>query len=495
MKENTILLKKENTALLEKVEYLTEELTNNREQTETLINLLERRDARISRMQRRIDELLKRIYGRRSEKMDPGQLLMNDVLLEAEKTNIESPERSETLTDQKEIMVSAHKRVRRKKLEAPEHWERVDHELDIDEKDKTCACCGERMSRIGEDITERLDYQPVQMKVNRYIRPKYACKNAECTEGRIKQAEAPCGPIGRCEAESSLLAHIIVEKFEHHIPLYRQEVRFERLGLALGRMTMSGWMAKCAYTLKPLYELVRETILSGDIVLNDDTPVDMLEPGRGKTRTARLWCSVGGEDLKYIMYNFTRTRGREGPEDFFRDYKGYLVADAYGGYDPLFKKGEITHIGCWTHARRYFIKAQDSEPGLSTEILMLIARLEEQQAKVLPRSPQGEAIRYTLGQWETLTRYTTEGRLPIDNNLAEQNIRPVALGRKNWLFVGSENGGHTAAVLMSFCVMCRKLKINTWEYLTDVLNRINDHKMTRLAELLPDNWQRLRNKL
>ena len=315
------------------------------------------------------------------------------------------------------------------------------------------------------------------------------------------------------------------ERVEHHTPLYRQQIRFERLGLPLARMTMSEWLAKCAYVLKPLYELLRETILSGDIVLNDDTPVGMLEPGNGKTRTARLWCTVGGPKLEHIVYNFTRTRGRAGPEEFFKKYKGFLVADAYGGYAPLFKSGDIIHSGCWAHARRYFIKAENSEPRFATEMLVLIARLyrieeahkhsgakerlkarekqsvkildkikaklKEQSLKVLPRSTLGEAIGYSLGQWESLLRFTTDGRLPIDNNRAEQSIRPIALGRKNWLFVGSENGGHTAAVLMSFCATCRKQKINTWEYFNDVLDRIGDHKINRLSELLPGNWQRL----
>jgi len=517
----------EQTLLLKKIDELSEEVVHKSGQIEELANLLATRDAQIARMQARMDDLLKRIYGRRSEKLEPGQLLMHEILLEAEnaKNNAAS---AATPLEAPGIVVRAHTRRTRKRLEAPEHWERVDHELDIAGTDKACECCGGEMSRIGEDVTERLDYQPVQMKVNRYIRPKYACKNADCLEGKIKQVEAPGGPIGRCEAESSLLAHIIVEKFEHHTPLYRQQIRFERLGLALGRMTMSGWMAKCAYLLRPLYELLKEKILSYDIVLNDDTPVDLLDPNGAGIRTARLWCTVGGPGLDHTIYNFTRTRGREGPTDFFSKYKGFFVSDAYAGYDELFKRKDVDHCGCWAHARRYFVKAQNSEPRLSTEILVFIAtlyavekdhkhstpearlnarqkrsvaildqikaKLDEQQYHALPKSPYGEAIGYTLGQWKALLRYTTDGRLPIDNNLAENGIRPIALGRKNWLFVGSENGGHTAAVLMSFCATCRKLKINTWEYLKDVFDRINDHKMNRLYELLPENWQRARDR-
>jgi transposase len=539
------------SALLERLERLNEELNHTseelrhrREQTtaltgqnqhlasqmDALTELLAQRDAKIGRLESRLNELLRRIYGRKSERLDPGQLLMQEILLSAEGA-APKPAEEAVSSEQEAIQtttVREHSRQRRKRVKLPEHLERVNHELDIPAQEKKCGCCGQEMARIGEDTTEKLEYQPLQLKVNRYIRPKYACKNETCEGSGVRQAEAAAGPLGRCEAESSLLAHIIVEKFEHHNPLYRQQIRFERMGVALLRMRMSQWLAKCAYTLEPLYRLMREKILSYDIVLNDDTPVEMLEPGNGKTRTTRLWCSVGAEQLRYILYNFTRSRSREGPEEFFKGYKGFLVCDGYGGYSPLFGRREIIHCGCWAHARRYFVKAQESNPRQATEMLVLIAQLyriedkykhaareerlkgrqkesvkalekiklvlQEHKAQYLPRSALGEAIDYTLRQWEALIRYATDGRLPIDNNLAEQAIRPVALGRKNWLFVGSENGGHTAAVLMSFCATCRKLKIDTWEYLRDVLERINDCRMSQLENLLPDNWQRLRAK-
>lgn len=519
----------EQTVLLDRIDRLSKELKDSQEQIRALTELLKQREARISRLQSQLNELLKRIYGRKSEKLDPNQLLLDNILLEAQQ---QIPEKTIEFQNEKagaETIVKEHTRSRRKRLEFPEHLERIDHELDVSEEEKICSCCEQDMSRIGEDITERLGYEPSQLKVNRYIRPKYACKNKDCEGSGVKQVEAAESPLGRCEAESSLLAHIIVEKFEHHNPLYRQQIRFERLGLELNRMTMSGWMAKCAYVLKPLYQLMKERIISYDIVLNDDTPVEMLEPGNGKTRKARLWCTVGAQEQQYILYNFTRGRSREGPEEFFKDYQGYLVADAYAGYERMFKRKEIMHAGCWAHARRYFIKAQESTPRQATEILVLIAQLYQiekahkyssvterlaarqkesvevlekikgklcaQRQNALPRSAQGEAIDYTLRQWEALLCYTTDGRLPIDNNRAEQSIRPVALGRKNWLFVGSENGGHTAAVLMSFCATCRKLKINSWEYLRDVLERINDCKMSQLETLLPDKWQQLRAKV
>ncbi|MCD4781110.1 MAG: IS66 family transposase [Candidatus Omnitrophica bacterium] len=225
------------------------------------------------------------------------------------------------------------------------------------------------------------------------------------------------------------------------------------------------------------------------------------------------------------MYNFTLGRGREGPVEFFKGYKGNFVSDAYGGYEELFRVEDITSISCRTHARRYFKKAQDTSPKAATEVLTLIAWLYKIEKKIkmdnpdirrkvrkkesrprlakillwlkknkrghLPKSPRNQAIQYTLNIRERLTRYTKDGRLPIDNNLEENAIRPIALGRKNWMFLGSENGGHAVAILMTFRATCRKLKINTWEYLKDVLQRINTHPMSKIDELLPDRWQEL----
>jgi transposase len=252
----------------------------------------------------------------------------------------------------------------------------------------------------------------------------------------------------------------------------------------------------------------------------------MLDPGMGRTKTTRLWCTVGSEGFKYTMYNFTLGRGRDGPREFFKGYKGKFVSDAYGGYEELFRVEDIVNIGCWTHARRYFKKAQDAHPKAATEILTLIARLYRIEEKIkgdsaderlrvrqkqsrpelarillwmrknkhdfLPQSPMNQAVAYTLKIRGRLTLYTKDGRVPIDNNLAENAIRPIALGRKNWMFLGSENGGQTAAILMTFCTTCRKLKINTWEYLKDVLQRINTHPMSKIDELLPHRWQPLR---
>lgn len=516
------LLTEKNHLQKESVEF-KEKTVDLKDQVDELADVIESRDRTIRTQQNRINELLKRIYGRSSEKfMDPNQLIFEDIILQAEKQIPSTEEPVDTVVIEK--VIGEHtRRTHRGRKPLPEHLKRVDHYLDIPEADKKTKD-GKARPLIGEDITERLEYQPCTMIVNRYIRPKYGADDD--IEGcGIKQAPAIEGPIDKCMAESSLLAHVIVEKYEHHTPLYRQELKFNRQDISISRQTMAGWMANCAQVLKPLYERMHEKIIAHDIVLNDDTPVDMLDPELGKTRRTRLWCTVGGKDLKYTMYNFTLSREKEGPLDFFKGYEGHFLCDDYAGYYQLFKSKKVRYVTCWTHVRRYFIKAQDTEPKAATEILTLIAQLykiekkhkhsppqerlkarhkhsiktlkkirkrllkQQSTGEYLPQSPMSQAIEHSLKLWRNLCMYLRDGRIPIDNNLAENAIRPIALGRKNWMFFGSENGGNTAAILMSFTSTCRKLKINTWEYLKDVLQRINTHPISKIDDLLPDHWQ------
>ncbi|MCK5581944.1 MAG: IS66 family transposase, partial [Candidatus Omnitrophica bacterium] len=492
-------LLKENQSLKNQIAESCEKTTYLKEQIDELASVIEGRNATIKAQRVRLDELIKRIYGRRSEKLDPKQLVFDEVILEADKQ-----ERTQEPINPivKEQIVREHiRRTHPGRKPLPEHLQRIEHYLDIDEKDKFTAD-GKERPMIGVDVTEKLDYRPSVFVVNRYVRPKYGADD-DIEGSGVRQHPPVEGPIDKCMAESSLLAHIITEKYEHHMPLYRQELKCARLGVDISRKTMTGWMMGCAKALKPLHERMREEVLGYDIVLNDDTPVRMLDPGTGKTRLTRLWCTLGGENLKYTMYNFTLGRGREGPLDFFKGYKGTFMSDAYAGYEELFRTEDITSISCWTHARRYFAKAQDTDPKAATEVLTLIAQLYKIEKKIkrddpdtrlqartkesrpqlakillwlrknkcrhLPQSQINQAIQYALKIRRRLTRYTKDGRIPIDNNLAENAIRPIALGRKNWMFVGSERGGEAAAILMTFCTTCRKLKINTWQYLKDVL--------------------------
>jgi transposase len=516
--EENRLLKEERTHLKEERTYLKEQLTGFEQ-----IHI--RQQATIRALQERIKGYIRRIYGRKSEKIDVRQMVFDDIILAAEKCL--RPDEPAPHPDIVEEKVREHIRRRhpgRKPL--PQELERIEHYLDIPEEDKYSAD-GKERPIIGVDVTEKLDYRPAVFVVNRYIRPKYGADD-DIEGSGVKQHPPVYGPIDKCLAESGLLAHVITEKYEHHTPLYRQELKLERLGVDVSRKTMSGWMCACADALKPLHERMREVMLSYDIALNDDTPVKVLDPGAGKTHQGYLWCTVGGEDLKYAMYNFTMSRSREGPSEFFRGYTGSLLTDDYAGYNAVIRSEEIVPVGCWAHARRYFKEAQETHPQAANAMLVLIARLYKIEKKIkknsaaerlkvrrkesrpqlakillwlraekkayLPQSPINAAIRHALKIRRTLTRYTKDGRLPIDNNLAENGIRPIALGRKNWLFLGSEAGGQTAAILMTFCVTCRKLKINTWEYLRDVLQRINTHPMSKIDELLPDRWQELRQQ-
>lgn len=518
LNEQTLL--EENSRLKKEYANLKETIYHLTEQNDELADVISNKDQTIRIQQHQLNALLKRLYGRKSERLDPDQLVFDDIILEAD--SCIPPEDEEIPQEVKEQIVQEHiRRSHPGRKPLPSHLPRHEHFLDIDEKDKYTSD-GRLRPIIDYDITEKLDYQPCQFIVHRYVRPKYGADDD--VEGcGVKQHPPVEGPIDKCLAESGLLAHIIVEKYEHHTPLYRQEVKFERQGLDMSRKTMSGWMIKCADVLKPLYERMHEEILKYDIVLNDDTPVNMLDPGSGDTKTTRLWCTVGGKDYRYTLYNFTLGRGREGPLEFFKGYRGYFMSDDYAGYNELMRTEDIIHMGCWAHVRRKFKEAQDTQAKKATEILTLIARLykieksikhalPEERLKIrqkksrrelarillwlrkhkrsfVRKSPMNQAIQHALKIRRRLTVYTKDGRLPMDNNLAENGIRPIALGRKNWLFLGSETGGHAAAILMTFCSTCRKLKINTWAYLKDVLQRINTHPISKIDELLPDRWQ------
>jgi hypothetical protein len=315
-----------------------------------------------------------------------------------------------------------------------------------------------------------------------------------------------------------------VAKVADHLPLHRQEKIFERHGVDISRMTMCGWLAQCADLLKPLYGSMKEVLFQSKVIGTDDTSVKVLDVKLPFARTGRIWPYYGDPDHPVILYDYTPTRERAGPEEFLKGYRGYLQADAYGGYDAFFKDPArgLIEVGCWAHARRYFHKALESDQSRMGPALLLIAQLyrvekearpltaeerlrlrqlqsqpmlekllqylSEIQAEVLPKSPEGRAVRYTLKNWTALTRYCADGDLQIDNNATERAIRGVAVGRNNWVFFGSDEGGKTAAVLRSFVASCQRVGVDPFVWLKDILSRIADHPITRIAELLPHNW-------
>jgi transposase len=345
-------------------------------------------------------------------------------------------------------------------------------------------------------------------------------------------APRPAQGVPRCLAAPGLLAHVIVSKFVEHLPLYRLERQFAWQGVPLARQTLCDWLARAAELLRPLVEVMIQQVLRSLVIQTDDTPVPVQRASRDQTRQGRVWLYHGDVAHPYLVYQYSPNREQHWPQTFLHEYSGFLQADAYAGYDALFSTGRIVEVGCWAHARRKFFEAQTTDPERALYVLGAIrqlyavdkrARQEQtrralaeaeywtlrqrwrqeqsvpvlttlgqwlraQQSQVLPKSPIGEAIGYALNQWEALLRYTTQGFLEIDNNAAERALRPIAIGRKNYLFFGSDVGGETAAVLYSFVQTCQHLSVEPWRYLRDVLERLPMHPAERLEELLPDRW-------
>ena len=305
---------------------------------------------------------------------------MQELILEADKNT--APKAKDPLPIVTTTTVAAHVRNHHGRQKLPEHLKRVEYVLDVNEEKRVCGC-GKKLVHIGDDITERIDYQPSSLLVNSYVRPKYACGDSRCDGCGVKQHPTPEGPIERCEADAGLLAYVIAKKYNHHTPLYRIEDKLKREGVNISRQTMADWMAGCATALIPLYDLMRNKILSYDIVSNDDTPVDIRDGPNKGIQTGRMWATVGGENFKYTLYNFTINRCKEGPLEFFKDYKGFFMSDAYAGYSGLGKPLTaeettahiVTHLACWAHARRYFVDAQKTSPRAAGEVLVLIAKL------------------------------------------------------------------------------------------------------------------------
>jgi transposase len=535
------------TSLQDKPEALPQDLTI----CHSLIRqLLDARveDARlIEGLQHQLKNLLRRAYGRSSEKLDPNQLALFEKML-AELANAVPPALApESAATQVTPPAKTNGHGRR---QLPPELERRPVVIDLPEDQKPCPCCQAMRDHMGDEITEKLDFEPARVFVRQEIRYKYVCRACEASAAeagpQIVIADKPLSPIEKGLAAPGLLAHLIISKYGDHLPLYRLERILERHHIDLARSTMCDWMRECAEVLKPLYNLMVKEVLASRIIHTDDTPVDVLDREYpGTTKTGRFWVYLGDKDHPQIVFTYTPSRSRNGPMEFLKgwgkDRKVYLQADAYGGYDGIYlgeAGGHVIEVACFAHCRRKCYDARESDAATSTQALAYIrllydvedqakeqfesqapgsdarplsairlalrqelsvprlgqfhAWLKSQQAAhggpVLPKSPMGQAITYALNQWDALCVFTTDGDLDIDNNASENALRRVALSRKNWLFCGSDNGGHTAAVLFSFIAVCQRHKVNAFDYLRDVLSRIAAHPMHRLAELLPDRW-------
>jgi len=481
-------------------------------------SLLEDRDSqerRIRQLQHMLEQLLRARYGPRRERINENQLFLFAAGILAADKSEPAPKDKPASSRPKQ---KGHGRQR-----LPKSLKRQRVVFDLAAHEKQCPHCQGELKRIGEETSERLEYVPASMLVIEEACQKYVCKNG-CT---IVTAQKPMAPIEKGLPGPGLLAHVVVSKYGDHLPLHRQEAIFRRQGVTLSRKTMCDWMRRCAELVSPIFDRMKESVLTSKVMQTDDTPVNVLDPSLPKTRTGRIWTYVGDRYHPYTIYDYTPTRGRDGPDAFMKEFHGYLQADAYSGYDELYRerKRKITEVACWAHVRRKHFEAQSSDLMRSTVMLAYIrllydvereakvmglagvARktlrqkkslsilediktyLKREQVAVLPKSPEGTAISYTLSNWEALTRYCDDGDLEIDNNGAERSLRGIAVGRRNWTFLGSDTGGQTAAILTSITASCKRLDVDPFEYLRDVFQRISTHPRNRLHELLPNEWK------
>jgi transposase len=473
------------------------------------------REQELQQVRHWLEQLLRHRYGQKRERVDENQLFLFAVELASR--GQDAPLEPKPAGGAPRAAAPGHGRQR-----LPKSLERRRVVYDLAAEDRQCPQCQSELHRIGEEINERLEYVPASLHVIEEACQKYACAKG-CT---VVTAAKPPAPIEKGMAGPGLLAHVAVSKYGDHLPLHRQESIFARQDVDLSRKTMCDWMRQCAELVSPLVDLMKERVLSSKVVQTDDTPVPVLDPELPHTRTGRIRTYVGDAEHPYTVYDYTPNRSRDGPDGFLKEFHGYLQADAYSGYDAIYKEAErgITEVACMAHARRKYFEAQSSDIRRSMVAMAYIhllydverearegqldaarrqalrqersrpilddlkAYLERERGQVLPKSPIGQAIAYTLSNWEALARYCQDGDLEIDNNGAERSLRGVAVGRRNWTFLGSDTGGRTAAVLTSLIATCKRHRIDPFAYLRDVFQRIGGHPKKLLADLLPDKW-------
>ena len=410
----------------------------------------------------------------------------------------------------------------------PDHLPVERIEVHPSEGERTCACCGKAMHAIGEETSEQLDYRPASLVRVQTARIKYACACEQAgvvVPSRGDGGHAPV--IERGLAGPGLLTHVVVGKYADHLPLNRMEERFAREGVHLARSTLCDWVAQVADLLSPITDAMGKAMLGAHRIHTDDTGIAVL--AKGATQKGHVWTYVADDD--FVVFRFTPRRKSDGPREFLRGYKGYVQADAANLYDRLYTDGgadgEATEVGCWAHTRRRFFEAQTTDreralvglgfikklyeadrisartpPGRRTEERRRLATpildafkmwLDAESLVVLPRAPIAEAIGYTRNQWDALCRFLEDARLKLDNNSAERQLRRVAVGRKNWLFAGSEEGAERGCVLYSLVASCKLIGVNPFDYLRDVLVRIGDHPARDVLALSPKGWKQAKD--
>lgn len=463
-------------------------------------------------LKQQLDDLKRLIFGSKSERFipsDQSQLHLFESLEE---------EIPETLTE--EISYTREKSVKEKKqairAKLPAHLPRIEEIIEP-------TSVEEGSKKIGEEVTEILEYNPAKIFVRKIIRPKYAKANND----GVLIAELPSLPIPKGNAGASMLAHLTVSKFVDHLPFYRQIQIFKRQNLILSDSTLNGWFNATADLLAPLYDVLQKQLLQSDYIQADESPIGVQDSHKkGALHTGYQWVYRSPVE-RLVLFKYHPSRERKAPENMLSNFSGSLQTDGYQAYQNMRTKGDITRLACMAHARRYFDKALENDKARAEYMLKQMQRLYEVERKsrergidfetrkryrqiwakpvlaeikdwlnknlseVLPKSAIGKAVAYTLNLWPLLEGYINDGKYEIDNNLIENAIRPLALGRKNYLFAGSHKAAQRIAMFYSFFATCKINGIEPLAWLTDVLNRIPDHKANKLSELLPQNWKPL----
>ncbi len=482
--------------------------------------------------------ILRRFYGPRSERFDPTQLLLFGIAIDTMPVDTKAVEQE---SGQKLITRRPRARHKHGRQTLPQCLERKPVEHKLEGEKLLCPCCAKQRVCIGQEITEQLEHQPASFFVVQHIQHKYACR--DCSEGtcgvcdaqpHIELAQKPPQPIEKGLAGPGLLAYVITSKLADHLPLYRLEKIFERHDLHIASSTLCAWVGSCAELVTPLYRLMIDRVKQGKAIHTDDTRVPVQDDRvKGRCKSGRIWTYIGDRDHPYIVYEYTPDRTRAGPAVWLKAYRGYLQANAYGGYDGIYATGVI-EVACWAHARRKFFEARETDGARAAAMLGMVrelyavedlakartaaiagctgeqadairrelrqeksvlileqikAWLDREKHLVLPRSAMAAAIQYTLNQWDALCRYCEHGWLDIDNNAAERAMKRVAIGRKNWLFAGNDAFGQHHAVLWSLIASAEAQGIDPQAYLRSVLAKIGQTPGSELEQFLPNRWK------
>lgn len=478
------------------------------------------RDAKIDKLSFELAQLRRIRFGVKSEQLDAQQRPLFEEAVQADIAALQ-----EELAELKAAPQAAEAPKQIPKRQAlPPELPRISIAHEPTATVCTTPGCGCQLKRIGEDVSEKLDYTPGVFTVQRHVRGKWACGQCQT----LIQAPVPAEVIDKGIPTSGLLAQVLVAKYADHLPLYRQEAIFARAGFGIARSTLASWVGVCGVRLQPVVDALKAQMLQCAVLQADETPVATLAPGTGKTHRSYLWAYAAGEfeALKAVVYDFAPSRAGEHARRFLGDWQGSLVCDDFAGYKASFHQGVI-EVGCMAHARRKFVELHlANKSSIAATAIELIGQLYgierelkdkplqirqmQRQAlskpiadklhewltlhriKVPDGSATAKAIDYSLKRWEALTRFLADPALPIDNNHDEQQIRPWATGRKNWLFAGTQLAGQRAAAIMSLIQSAKLNGLDPYEYLRDVLTRLPTHKASRIAELLPHMWAGVR---